>query len=81
MFVAPALVLIEADPADRHIDYIVNEPDLSAEILRGRYPVPDWPLERIVAAFPDRTVYLFRAQSGELRQIGKAAPRVTENGE
>lgn len=77
----PALVLIEADPADRHIDYIVNEPDLSAEILRGRYPVPDWPLERIVAAFPDRTVYLFRAQSGELRQIGKAAPRVTENGE
>jgi len=65
----PALVLIEADPADRHIDYVVNEPSLSAEIIRGRFPVADWPLERIVAEFPDRTVYLFRAKSGELRKV------------
>lgn len=77
----PALVLIEADPADRHIDYVVNEPNLSSEILRGRYPVADWPLERIVAEFPDRTVYLFRAKTGELRRVGKPSYRVTENGE
>lgn len=77
----PALVLIEADPSDRHIDYVVNEPSLSSEVLRGRYPATGWPLERVVAEFPDRTVYLFRAKSGELRRVGKPGNRVTENGE
>ena len=72
----PALVLIEADPADRHIDYVVNEPSLSAEVLRGRYPVPDWPLQKIVAEFPDRTVYLFRAKTGEFRQVSQAKDSV-----
>ena len=65
----PALVLIEADPADRHIDYVVNEPSLSAEVLRGRYP---WPLEKLAAEFPARTVYLFRAKTGEFRQLSRA---------
>jgi hypothetical protein len=68
----PALVLIEADPEDRHIDYVVNEPSLSAEVLRGRYPVADWPLEKIVMEFPDRAVYLFRAKTGELRLVSPA---------
>jgi hypothetical protein len=72
----PALVLIEADPADRHIDYVVNEPSLSADVLRGRYPVPDWPLERIVAEFPRRSVYLFRAKTGDLRLISRAKESV-----
>ena len=67
----PALVLIEADPDDRHIDYVVNDPDLSAEILRGRYPVSGWPLEEIVSQFPDRAVYHFRAKTGELRRVSK----------
>lgn len=65
----PALVLIEADPADRHIDYVVNEPSLSADVLRGRYP---WPLEKIAAEFPNRSVYLFRAKTGEFRQVLQA---------
>ena len=65
----PALVLIEADPSDRHIDYVVNEPSLSAGIIRGRYPVADWPLERVIAEFPARHVYLFRAKTGELRSV------------
>ena len=65
----PALVLIEADPNDRHIDYVVNDPSLSAEILRGRYPVADWPIERISAEFPERHVYLYRAKTGELKLV------------
>ena len=77
----PALVLIEADPADRHIDYVVNEPDFSSEVVRGRYPVPDWPMERIVAEFPGRTAYLFRAKTGELRQVSQPGNRATGNGE
>ncbi|MFM9961095.1 MAG: ArnT family glycosyltransferase [Planctomycetaceae bacterium] len=68
----PALVLIEADPSDRHIDYVVNEPSLAAELLRGRYPVANWPLEKIIAEFPNRSVYLFRAKTGELRQVSRA---------
>ena len=32
----PALVLIQHDPNDRHIDYVSNTPDLSAPILFGR---------------------------------------------
>ena len=64
----PALVLIEADPADRHIDYVVNEPSLSAEVLRGRYP---WSLEKLAAEFPNRSVYLFRVKTGELRQVSR----------
>jgi hypothetical protein len=63
----PALVLIKADAADRHIDYVVNDPALSSDVLRARYPVADWPLERIVAEFPDRAVYLFDAKAGTLR--------------
>ncbi len=65
----PALVLIEADPSDRHIDYVVNEPSLSAEIIRGRYPVADWPIERISSEFPNRHIYLYRAKTGELRLV------------
>ncbi len=65
----PALVLIEANPADQHIDYVVNEPSLSADVIRGRYPLAEWPLERIVAEFPNRAVYLFRAKTGEMRRI------------
>ena len=65
----PALVLVEADPSDRHIDYVVNEPSLSAEIIRGRYSVTDWPIERIVAEFPDRHIYLYHAKTGELKSV------------
>ncbi len=77
----PALVLVDADPADRHIDYVVNEPSLSSEILRARYPVAGWPLERIIAAFPTRAVYLFHAKTGELRRVGQPGNRETQKGE
>ena len=33
----PAIVLIEPDPSDRHIDFVVNAPSLDAEILLGRF--------------------------------------------
>lgn len=67
----PALVLIEADPSDRHIDYVVNDPNLSADILRGRYPVSDWPIERISAEFPNRHIYLYQAKTGELKLVAR----------
>jgi len=65
----PALLLIEADPADRHIDYVVNDPDLTAPVLRGRYRPGKTDVGKVRAAFPDRTLYLYRVQSRQLVQL------------
>lgn len=65
----PALVLIEGDPADRSMDYVVNDPDLSAPVLRGRYKPGKTDVAQVRAAFPDRTVYLFRVKTSELQQL------------
>jgi hypothetical protein len=65
----PALLLIEADPADRHIDYVVNDPDLTARVLRGRYRPGKTDVAKVHAAFPDRTLYLYRVQSGRIVQL------------
>jgi hypothetical protein len=62
----PALVLIEADPADRSLDYVVNDPELSAPVLRGRYRPGKTDLAKVRIAFPDRTLYLYRVQSKRL---------------
>jgi hypothetical protein len=67
--VRPALVLIEGDPADRSLDYVVNDPALDAPILRGRYRPGNTDLGKVRTAFPDRALYLFDVKSGQLRQI------------
>jgi len=72
----PALVLVEPDPADRHMDFVVNDPDLSGPVLFGRFrPQPDRPLPAqladVLKAFPGRTVYLFREQDWSLRKVGR----------
>jgi hypothetical protein len=61
----PALVLIEADPNDVHTDYVVNNPDLAAPLLRARYRPGKTDVKQVRAAFPDRALYLFRAASGQ----------------
>jgi hypothetical protein len=65
----PALVLIEGDPADRSLDYVVNDPQLDAPILRGRFRPGRTDLAQVRTAFPDRTLYLFDVKSGRLRQL------------
>ena len=50
----PALLLIEPDPADRSIDYVYNDPDLSAPVIRGRYVPGKTDLAKVHAAFPNR---------------------------
>jgi hypothetical protein len=65
----PALVLIEADPADRSLDYVVNDPDLTAPVLRGRYRPGKTDLAKVRSAFPDRTLYLYRVQSRQLTRL------------
>ncbi len=65
----PALLLIEGDPADRSIDYVVNDPDLSGPVLRGRYRPGQTDLAKVRAAFPGRTLYLFRVKAKELQRL------------
>jgi hypothetical protein len=65
----PALVLIEGDPDDTSLDYVYNDPDLSAAVLRGRYRPGKTNLAKVHAAFPDRALYLYRVKKGQLTRI------------
>ena len=65
----PALVLVEADPADRHIDYVANRPDLRGPVLIGNY-LPDLiPVAEVRRLFPDRKLYLYRVRQDEWQRL------------
>lgn len=65
----PALVLIEPDPAERHLDYVTNSPDFQQDIWRARYVPAEADLNEIMRTFPERTIYLFRVKTGEFRVL------------
>jgi len=68
----PALVLIDPDPADRHIDYVINDPDLAAEILYGRMPRDRKELARIPKLFPERTCYVYHVLQHRFERISRS---------
>jgi phosphate/sulfate permease len=61
-----ALILVEHDPSLRHIDHVTNDPGLDADVLIGRFHAGRTELADVQMLFPDRTIYLYRAASGEL---------------
>jgi hypothetical protein len=65
----PALVLVEFDPADRHIDYVTNGPALDGPVLIGRYLPDEVPVSRVKRLFPDRTLFLYRVRNDEWRRL------------
>ena len=65
----PALILIEHDPYDRHIDYVTNEPTLHGNVLFGRYRSGTTDLDRVLRTFSNRTCYLFHAASGRIEEL------------
>ena len=68
----PALVLVVPDPADRHMDFVTNDPQLDAPILIGRYVREEMPpLPEIARAFPDRHLYLFDAKTRQLSVVSE----------
>lgn len=69
----PALVLIEFDPDDQHVDYVVNTPGLNASILRGRFRPGISDLNAIVRDFPDRYVYLCQPSRQKIERISSAS--------
>ena len=65
----PALVLVESDPADRHIDYVTNAPGLSGPILIGRYLPDIVPIAEVKRLFPGRSLFLYRVRDNEWRRL------------
>lgn len=65
----PIVVFVEPDPADRHIDYVVNEPSLSGPVLIARHRPDRLELDRARRLFPDREAYLFRAATREWQRV------------
>lgn len=65
----PALVLIQEDAPNRHLDYVINDPSLRGEILIGRYQPEKMELADVARDFPDRALYLMRLHEGRVRRI------------
>ncbi|GAB4136705.1 MAG: hypothetical protein Tsb009_03840 [Planctomycetaceae bacterium] len=72
-----ALVLIEHDPADRHIDYVNNQSGFTDEqpLLFGRYLPEKMNLRDIARAFPNRAIYLYRVKQRTFEKIADAGDR------
>jgi hypothetical protein len=65
----PVLVLIEGDPSDRSLDFVLNDPDFKSRILRGRY-IPDRvPVAEIRKRYPDRILYHFDVREKRLQRL------------
>ena len=69
----PALVLIEADPDDQHVDYVVNSPQLRDDILRARYRQGVTNNLAIANDFPDRAIYLCIPQRETIKLLNPAS--------
>ena len=64
-----AIVFIRPDAADRHIDYVVNRPQLDAVLLRARAPETEAELQRAINLFPDREPWLYDLKQDSLRLL------------
>jgi hypothetical protein len=64
-----AIVFVEPNPSDRHIDYVVNDPALDGPILIARYSPGKTDLAAARALFPDRAALLFRAADRSWREL------------
>jgi hypothetical protein len=62
----PALILVKHDPSDRHIDYVINDPQLDQPVLVGRDRADLYPPAELQTLFPDRNLYLFDAAQNQL---------------
>ena len=62
----PALILIAHDPADRHIDYVINAPQLNQPVLLGRYRPELYEPNKLQTLFANRQIYLFDVAQNRL---------------
>lgn len=67
-----ALVLVNADPADRHIEYVVNAPALDTVVLYGRFRPGRTDLDAVVRTFADRDVWLIDVAGQTVERVSTA---------
>lgn len=65
----PALVLVDQDTAETHLDLVVNDPALTGELLWGRFRPGKTDLAQIRRDFPDRHVYVTAPVWREIRLV------------
>ena len=54
----PAVVFVQPDPTDLHLDYVFNSPTLNTPTLRARWLPEKYPLPELQQLFPHRHLYL-----------------------
>jgi hypothetical protein len=67
----PVIVFVIPDPADRHLDYVTNPPDLSGPVLVARLRHPD-EIDSLAALFPRRAVWIYDAATQDWRHLRDA---------
>jgi hypothetical protein len=71
----PALVLIDPTGSNPHLDYVVNHAGLTDAIWYGRYRPGQTDLREIIAAFPERQVYLVEPDARRLTLAKDLVPQ------
>jgi hypothetical protein len=67
----PALVLVQPDPSDLHIDHVVNTPPLTGPILFARDRPEVASIEEIRAVWPERALYRYSAATQRLTKVSE----------
>ncbi len=65
----PVLVLVDESAGDPQLSYIINPPDLQADVLVCRKPVDVSVIAELRTAFPGRTLAVFNPETFELREL------------
>ena len=72
----PALVLISGSLREVHIDYVMNDPGLTGEVIRGRLRPGETDLGRVIREFPNRRCYLVVPASDSLEWARRRDPEL-----
>lgn len=65
----PALILVQAAPADLHVEYVRNDPPFDSDVLVGRHEPGRYDAGALRAQHPDRTIYLYNTNTSVLRPL------------
>ena len=63
----PALIMIDERNSDPQLSYVINPPDLAADVLTCKRPETEGEIKELAAAFADRSLYVFEPQTMRFR--------------
>ena len=65
----PALILVDESAGDPQLSYVINDPELKADVLVARRPITTEEIDELRAAFPERQLYDFNPATFGIRVI------------